>query len=280
VPLLRQLLPSDIRLLIESSPAPLPISFDRSQFELAILNIASNARDAMPDGGSFTICAKRHAPGAISITLSDTGAGMSESVRQRVFEPFFTTKPPDSGTGLGLSVVYALIERAGGSIDVNSSPGRGTSLSLILPIGELTAIAPRTQPAVRQRVRVLLIDDDEDLRTMLANALEQGGCEVSMAASGSEAEWLVQTARHAPQIIVCDNRMPDTDGITLLRKLRMRLPDVPVILISAYLESDGQPFRNEDDFTERLPKPFAPSHLLARVLKVAGERAVVNGEQQ
>ncbi|BDU20941.1 ATP-binding protein [Dyella sp. GSA-30] len=280
VPLLRQLLPPDIRLLIESSPLPLPISFDRSQFELAILNIASNARDAMPDGGSFTICATRHAPAAISITLSDTGAGMSESVRRRIFEPFFTTKPADSGTGLGLSVVYALIERAGGSIDVDSSPGHGTSLTLILPISEPATVAPRTQlAAARQRVRVLLIDDDEDLRALLANALEQGGCDVSMAASGSEAEWLVQTARHAPQIIVCDNRMPDTDGITLLRKLRTHLPDVPVILISAYLESDGQPFRSEDDFTERLPKPFAPSHLLARVLKVAGQRAVVSGEE-
>ena len=277
VPLLRQLLPPDVRLLIESSPMPLPISFDRSQFELAILNIASNARDAMPDGGSFTISARRHATGAVSIALSDTGTGMPESVRQRIFEPFFTTKPADSGTGLGLSVVYALIERAGGSIDVSSSPGAGTTLTLILPLSEHTALLPLTQlMTAQQRVRVLLIDDDEHLRTMLAHALEQGGCDVSMAASGSEAEWQVQTARYAPQIIVCDNRMPDTDGITLLRKLRTRLPDVPVILISAYLESDGQPFRSEDDFTERLPKPFAPSHLLARVLKVAGERMAVS----
>ncbi|HEY9132393.1 MAG TPA: ATP-binding protein [Dyella sp.] len=271
-PLLRQLLPTDVRLIIEVAPSPLPISFDRSQFELAVLNIASNARDAMPDGGSFTLSAERDIDGMVRIAMGDTGIGMPESIRRRIFEPFFTTKAADSGTGLGLSVVYALIERAGGDIDVRSAPGEGTTLILRLP--PCTAALAQTDDeraiAALRRIRVLLIDDDDDLRNMLAHALEQGGCEVGVAASGSEAEWLVQTAR-APQIIVCDNRMPDTDGPTLLKKLRRRLPLVPVILISAYLDNEGQAIHDDDDFTERLPKPFAPSQLLARVLKVAGK---------
>lgn len=133
-PLLRQLLPTDVRLVIDVAPLPLPIGFDRSQFELAVLNIASNARDAMPDGGSFTIQAGRSTDSMVCIAMSDTGTGMPEAIRQRIFEPFFTTKPADSGTGLGLSVVYALIERASGGIDVHSKAGEGTTLTLRLPL--------------------------------------------------------------------------------------------------------------------------------------------------
>lgn len=272
VPLLRQLLPPSVQLRIEPPEHALPIRFDRSQFELAVLNFASNARDAMPDGGEFVIAASMDDDGLATISLSDTGEGMSEDVRRHIFEPFFTTKPTGSGTGLGLSVVYGLIKGAGGELHVTSAPGRGTTFRIELraadDLAEQAALA-----AAQDEVRVLLIDDDDDLRNMLAAALEQGGCRVIGAATGREAERYVESSQPPPQVLVCDNRMPDTDGISLLHRLRRHLPDVPVILISAYLEQDGQSPPPDAVFTERLPKPFAPNHLLARVLHVSGKLA-------
>jgi signal transduction histidine kinase len=267
-PLLRQLLPSSVRLHFRMPETPLPIQFDRSQFELAVLNIASNARDAMPQGGAFTIAVERDGD-AIAISLGDTGEGMPEHVRQRIFEPFFTTKAMGSGTGLGLSVVYGLIDRAGGRIDVATEPGGGAVFRIRLKLADASPATRIAQATIREKVRVLLIDDDEDLRNMLASALENGGCTVSLAATGADAERHVQEAMPSPQIIVCDNHMPDTDGVSLLQRLRMYLPEVPVILISAYLEGDGD-IATDEMFSERLPKPFAPSHLLARVLSAAG----------
>ncbi|HEV7776763.1 MAG TPA: ATP-binding protein [Luteibacter sp.] len=269
-PLLRQLLPPSVRLHIDTPPTPLPIRFDRSQFELAVLNIASNARDAMPDGGDFTVTALREGFDSVAISLRDDGQGMPEAVRQRIFEPFFTTKAMGSGTGLGLSVVYGLVDRANGRIDVTSEPGIGTAFHILLDLADdHIAMDADMSSTIRERIRVLLIDDDEDLRNMLALALENGGCEVSVAATGAEAERHVQDCALQPDIVVCDNRMPDTDGVSLLRRLRTYLPRVPVILISAYLDSDAQP-PADDLYTERLPKPFAPSHLVSRVLKAAG----------
>lgn len=261
-PLLRQLFPPSVRLDMEIGTTPLPICFDRSQFELAILNIASNARDAMPDGGEFSITAE-HAGAFASLTLRDNGFGMPDPVRQRIFEPFFTTKPASKGTGLGLAVIHRLIQNADGRIEVTSSPGAGTSLRVELPI----ATAPADAPAPPSDVRVLLIDDDDDLRQLLASALEGSGCVVSMAANGAEAIRAVDHATLPPQILVCDNRMPDTDGTALLQQLRVRLPKVPAILISAHLESDWQPSPAADAFNIRLPKPFAPDRLIDCVFK-------------
>jgi CheY-like chemotaxis protein len=269
-PLLRQLLPPSVRLHFDTPDAPLPIAFDRSQFELAVLNIASNARDAMPDGGDFTVTIAQEGSRSVSISLRDTGEGMPEAIRQRIFEPFFTTKSMGRGTGLGLSVVYGLIDRAGGRIDVVSEPGNGSVFRILLNIADTTPAEPAIASAARDKVRVLLIDDDDDLRNMLAVALENDGCTVNIAASGAEAERHVEESALSPHVIVCDNRMPDTDGSTLLLRLRTHLPRVPVILISACLENEGQPPLADDMFTERLPKPFEPSHLVSRVLKAAG----------
>lgn len=263
-PLLRQLTPPSIRLSIESAGDALPLHFDRSQFELALMNLVSNAVDAMPGGGTIAIEASRHGDGPVSISVRDDGNGMPEEVRQQIFEPFFTTKPSGSGTGLGLSVVYGMVERAGGNIAVHSAVGEGTTFVVELPAAAAEVMSAAQVPDATG-TRVLLIDDDDDLRQLLATALEKGGCEVSMAANGAEAQWHVRHAVQPPQVLVCDNRMPDTDGPTLLRKLRLQLPRVPVILISACMDDDGQPSVPATEFTERLPKPFAPGVLLERV---------------
>jgi signal transduction histidine kinase/CheY-like chemotaxis protein len=266
-PLLSQLLPSSIQLLIDTPDHELPIHFDRNQFELAVLNLVSNARDAMGENGMCTIMASGHEPSSIMLSIQDTGSGIPEEHLQRIFEPFFTTKPAGSGTGLGLSVVYNLMSTAGGEISVQSVSGVGTTFQLRLPRAR-----PLTEAAAgwaHDVVRVLLIDDDDDLRALLAAALESDGCIVSKAATGAEAEKIIKHATRLPEVLICDHRMPDTDGVTLLHALRKSLPEVPAILISAFLETDGSPPGHADPFSERLPKPFAPDVLAARVQAAA-----------
>ncbi|OOG56352.1 ATP-binding protein [Rhodanobacter sp. C03] len=270
-PLLRQLMPSSVHLSIDTSRIGLPIRFDRSQFELALLNLASNARDAMPDGGRCTIAITSHDASTVTLSIQDSGTGIPEELRHRIFEPFFTTKPVDRGTGLGLSVVYSLIHRAGGDITVHSAPGGGTIFRIQLPMAVTVAVEVPAAPPT-DRIRVWLIDDDDSLRGVLASALEKGGCDVSEAASGAETDRLVEHMGQPPHVLVCDYRMSDTDGTSLLRRLRQTLHSVPAILISAYLESDGSAAGPEDIYSERLPKPFPPSALLARVFAAATRR--------
>jgi signal transduction histidine kinase len=267
-PLLRQLLPPSVRLTIAAGDAELPLLFDRSQFELALLNLGANARDAMPDGGTLSLDASSVDGTRLQISVRDTGKGMSEEVRRRMFEPFYTTKPAGSGTGLGLTVIYGLVERAGGHITVESVPGAGTSLYIDLPLATGNVGTARSSTHA-QPVRVLLIEDEDELRKLLGDALRSGGCEVRAVATGAEAEHLARQAVFAPQVLVCDNHLSDTDGLTLLPKLRRTLPRVPVILISAYLDTDGQPALPVDALTERLPKPFLPTTLVSRVLDAA-----------
>lgn len=276
-PLLRQLLPASVRLRIETPETVLPVDFDRSQFELALLNLASNARDAMPDGGELSLSATRLGLSDIGLTVSDNGMGMSEEVRQRIFEPFYTTKPAGSGTGLGLAVVYSLIEHAGGRIDVEATAGGGTTFHIRLPMAESTLAQVSSPPLTHDEIHVMLIDDDDDLRGLLSAALQDGGCRVSAAASGAEAERMAEQVAFDPQVLVCDNRLPDTDGLTLLSKLRQRMPRVPTILISAYLDTDGRLPNLLDPLTERLPKPFAPNDLVARVIRSARRQTLSPG---
>ncbi|WP_266180563.1 sensor histidine kinase [Dyella humicola] len=135
--MLRQMFPSSVHLAIQANEAPLYIEFDLSQFELAILNIASNARDAMPEGGLFEVIVAPSDAATVSLTLRDNGIGMAEEMKKRIFEPFFTTKPVGSGTGIGLTVVYNLIRAAGGSIEVESQPGIGTAFRIQLPVARV-----------------------------------------------------------------------------------------------------------------------------------------------
>jgi signal transduction histidine kinase len=152
-PMLRQLFDADIQMETQIDPAPLPVRLDRSQFELMVLNIAANARDAMLGGGRFSIAAGRvqtESGQCVEIGLADTGHGMSEEVLRRAFEPFYTTKPADSGTGLGLSVVRDLAENAGGTVEVVSTPGSGTLFRILLPLAPANqgdaSLAPAAAP--------------------------------------------------------------------------------------------------------------------------------------
>lgn len=272
-PLLRQMLPPGARLGIEAPDAPLWVEFDRSQFELALLNLASNACDAMPRGGELAMSIAAVGTDQVLITVSDDGEGMPDEVRQRIFEPFYTTKPADAGTGLGLTVVYALVDRFGGRIEVDSAPGRGTTFRILLPVAAAPGEgAHASTGGPNQPVRVMLVEDDDDLLGLLKSALERGGCDVQATASGREAARLVGEDDFRPQVLVCDSGLRDMDGTTLLASLRTQLPDAPIILISASLDSDAAP-ADADPRTERLPKPFPPDELVTRVWQAARRHA-------
>jgi signal transduction histidine kinase len=270
-PLLHQLLPPTTHLNVKLPDLSFLIDFDRNQFELALLSLVTNARDAMPDGGQCVIEATRFGKNHVEITIRDNGTGMSEETVQRVFEPFFTTKPVGVGTGLGLSVVYDLVNRAGGSIAIDSVLGSGTCVRIRLPM--VQAVAQDARQPSAQSVRVWLIDDDDDLRMLLKAALEQGGCIVDEAANGTQAMRQLATSRSAPQVLICDHRMPDMDGSTLLAHIRERYPTVPAILISSYMEGDNPAGKFAHTLNERLPKPFAPEILLTHVQDMARRNA-------
>jgi CheY-like chemotaxis protein len=271
-PLLQQLLPPTVHLDVKtSSDLSLPIHFDRNQFELALLNLVTNARDAMPEGGLCVIGVTEYGENQVEITLRDSGMGMSDETAQRVFEPFFTTKPIGAGTGLGLSVVYDLVNRAGGIIVIDSALGLGTCVRIRLPMAQTPA--ENVPHARSQSVRVWLIDDDNDLRMLLRAALEQGGCVVDEAANGAQALQQLAESVSAPEVLICDHRMPDMDGSTLLAHIRERYPSIPAILISSYMEGDSASSQSGHVLNERLPKPFAPETLLAHVYDVARRHA-------
>lgn len=274
-PLLLQLLPAAVHLRMHLGETTLPVRFDRSQFELAILNLVANARDAMPEGGELGIGLTRETDtGQVLISIRDTGTGMPDTVRQRIFEPFFTTKPAGRGTGLGLAVVQRLVNEAGGRIEVASVPGEGSTFLIRLPhIQPLGPPFPTLAPQPATGIRVLLIEDDDTLRELLAQTLRKQGCLVSTATSGGEAIRLADDPQQAPQVLVCDDRLPDTNSSALLPQLRQYLPCTPTILISAYQGLEGRT-PPQDDYTERLPKPFAPDLLVARVLQAARRRPV------
>jgi len=268
-PMLRQLLPENVRLSIETPPDTTVAYFDRDQFELALLNLAANSRDAMPDGGTCTITLAREADGWIAVSLADTGEGMSEDTRQRVFEPFFTTKPVGIGTGLGLSVVHGLVERNGGRMSIESTPGKGTSVTLWLR----HALAERepAQPTGDDDIRVLLIDDDDLLRGLLVSSLEDYGYHVKAAHDGRSALKYADDASDPPHVIVCDHHMPDMDGTTVMRHLRDRFPGVPAILISTNAPADAQDAPSMAP-NYRLPKPFSPDRLATQIYEIVGQK--------
>jgi signal transduction histidine kinase/CheY-like chemotaxis protein len=275
-PMLRQLFGSAIAMSVTIDPqSPLPIRFDRSQFELMMLNLAANARDAMPDGGRFALTAERSSPPnapQVLITLTDTGKGMSEDVQKRIFEPFYTTKPSGSGTGLGLAVTYSLIAGAGGEISVASIPDKGSSFRIALPLVEF-ATQPDMNLAPATAIHVLLVEDDHDLRQQLASALIADGCAVDEAADGAHALQIIEaTPMH--DVLICDHHMPGTHGDELYRALRLRMPEVPMILISSTQGGSSDDFR-----VTRLPKPFPPASLLQLVRRVTAGRNEGEGFQ-
>ncbi|WP_090688543.1 ATP-binding protein [Paraburkholderia phenazinium] len=221
---------------------------DANQLELAILNLAINARDAMPGGGKLAVrVGQRVAPdstladGAYVVAeFSDTGTGIPADVISRVFDPFFTTKPIGKGTGLGLSQVYGITRQAGGTARIESEEGRGTTVQLWLPIRERAVSESETVSAVEQKVegikRILVVEDDNEVRGMLVDSLKMLGYVVTEAPDGRTG--LGRLAGDHPDLLMVDFAMPGMNGIDVIAAARKVRDDLPVILATGYADAD------------------------------------------
>jgi two-component system cell cycle sensor histidine kinase/response regulator CckA len=259
-PMLQRLIRQDVTVVVGLTPEAAPIRADRGQVEQIIMNLAVNARDAMPHGGTLTIetanlqldadYAKWHLavkPGPyVALTVTDTGAGMTPDVRARVFEPFFTTKELGKGTGLGLATVDGVVAQSGGSIEVHSEVGKGTSFKVYFPRADATKEdieATEEPPPVARRQgggeTVLVVDDTEALCDLARRLLERQGYTVLVATNAEEAR-LVFERNASIDVLLTDVVMPGASGPELTRDLVERRPSLKVIYMSGYTESDIQ----------------------------------------
>jgi signal transduction histidine kinase len=235
-----------IKVVTELHPHSCRIEVDRAQLQSALLNIASNARDAMLEGGRLTVrtAVESRDQGAamIAITLSDTGTGMDAETADRIFEPFFTTKATGKGTGLGLSQVYGFATQSGGEVRVNSAPGEGTSLTLLLPCVEAkgppsSGISPSTFAALPPSA-ILVVEDNEDVGAFAETLLSELGHEVTRARTGEEALDLTRSAKF--DVVLSDVVMPGMGGLRLAEMLAQEQPNLPVVLATGYSQEITQ----------------------------------------
>lgn len=238
--LLARVLREDIRVELSLAAEALTVRVDRGQLERALINLAINARDAMPDGGVLRITTRRH-EASVVIDVADTGSGMDEETRRRVFEPFFTTKPSGAGTGLGLAMVHGFVHQSDGSVTVASAAGVGSTFSIRLPIAE-SCPSPKSEPAQprgpRGAERLLLVEDEAALRRSTSRALSRRGYQVVQAASAEEALACLDMDASGVALVVTDVIMSGMNGIELAAKLRERRTEVPVVFISGYAPED------------------------------------------
>jgi PAS domain S-box-containing protein len=267
-PLLRNVLGPGITKQFDVDEAMMPVLADPTQLEVAVLNLAINARDAMPDGGILTFTSRPvHVTGDseledgdyIELTISDTGVGMPAEVLERAFEPFFTTKEVGKGTGLGLSMVYGMARQSGGAARIESIPGEGTSVKLYFRKAHeevLEAAAGIDEPASAivplAPVSVLVIDDDPDVRAFIATSLDEIGYRVREASDGREG--LAAIERERPDLVVIDFIMPGMSGADVARKILDKHPDQPILFVSGYSETEAVKRTAPD--TPLLAKPF------------------------
>ncbi len=283
--LLKRLIGEHISLAVEIDPDLRLARLDTTSVEQAIVNLAVNARDAMPNGGQLVITARNvqlksgdvdHAHGVpvgpwIMVAVRDTGAGMSEDVLGRAFEPFFTTKPIGKGTGLGLAMVYGTVAQHDGHLWVESAPGHGTAVRMFLPPApegsavEAT-IPPRVLTPPSRGRAVLLVEDEPSVRAVVTRILSERGFEVIAAIDGEHALTVCDDALLARlSMVVSDVVMPRLGGPELVTALRARRSDLPVLFVSGYPESDALDAVLAMPNTGFLEKPFTPSVLVHAV---------------
>ncbi len=276
VPLLRSTISEDIALVVNTTTEPSFVVADRSQLEQVITNLVLNARDAMPDGGSITIeTSSKHLPTSdlvgepkaiageyLELAITDSGTGVDPEVADQLFEPFTTTKPTGEGGGLGLSTVYAIVNEAGGLINVYTEQGQGTTVRVYLPQAQTS-----TSPAASEWIlddldigvegRVLLVEDNATVREALRSMLVTLGFEVVAAGNGVEALEVLQEQADIA-LLVTDVMMPEMGGIELAGRARAMLPQLKVLLVSGYTETTVEGSRTGDPF---LTKPFTIDEL-------------------
>ncbi|MFZ5796787.1 MAG: ATP-binding protein [Thermodesulfobacteriota bacterium] len=286
--MLGRVIGEDIRLELSSLRATRKIIGDHSQLVQVLMNLAVNARDAMPNGGRLIIetadvdldedYARLYSyvqPGPyVLLSVTDTGIGMSREVMKNIFEPFFTTKGPEAGTGLGLSTVYGTVKQHGGHIHVYSEPDRGTTFKIYLPATDKEKGERAATKALRGRQgseTILVVEDEHVLRQLLADILRPMGYKIHLAANGREALELFNTIQGPLDVLLTDVMMPEMDGRELARRIMDMHPATKVIFMSGYAQSI---IMQNDSTLEQcyfIPKPITPSVLDAKLRQVLGE---------
>jgi PAS domain S-box-containing protein len=283
--LLRRLVGEDIELVTILAPDLASVRIDRGQFEQVIVNLSVNARDAMPNGGRLTIETQNITLGAdfvathagavvgdfVQLAVSDTGHGMDRETLNRLFEPFFTTKDQGKGTGLGLAICYGIVRQAGGNIWVYSEPGRGTTIKVHLPRvdtpPDVIDVDSRAEPP-RGREAILLVEDEGQIRELVARVLRGQGYTVIVASNGEEASRIASDQTLHLDLVVTDVVLPLVGGRELVSRVRRERPLIPVIYMSGYTRGAVADAELLDEHTSFLSKPFTPSELAKKVREV------------
>jgi signal transduction histidine kinase len=264
---------------------------DQAQLELALVNLIINARDAMPEGGTVTVSAENRelesknwadlpAGDYVLVSVTDTGTGIAARDLEKVMEPFFTTKELGKGSGLGLSMVYGFAKQSNGAFRLDSELGRGTIAELWLPrapAGSARQEPPQKDEPQRgpvRQLRILLIDDHEEVRSTTAAVLEDFGHDVVEAANGSDALRTLKGGDCNYDLLISDYAMPHLSGTEFLREARELCPGVPALIITGYAEADA--ISDRPDGVEILLKPFTPRRLEVALSQICGAQAVVN----
>jgi len=270
------------------------VKADKTQFEHVIINLAVNAKDAMPDGGCLTVrtrnisereSLKLSALGIaageyVLVEVEDTGVGIPADVMAKIFEPFFTTKEVGKGTGLGLSTVYGIVKQTGGYVFADSEVGKGTTFRVYLPrhiVENEEELAEQRLEKKRENTRdltgtgrVLLVEDEDSVRNFAARALSRQGYEVLEAGTGVEAMEVMEREKGKVDIVVSDVIMPEMDGPTLLKELRKTNPGLKFIFVSGYPDDAFKRSLDENEAYAFLPKPFTLPQLAAKVKEELG----------
>jgi PAS domain S-box-containing protein len=283
--LLRRLLGENIELIVRAPREPAPVRADSAQIDQVVMNLALNARDAMPRGGKLTIevapvtvdeaYARDHlgvTPGPhVQLVVSDTGVGMDDETRSHVFEPFFTTKEKGKGTGLGLATVFGIIQRSGGTIWVDSAPGAGTTFNILLPrvAASIDAAPDVAEPtSLRGTETVLLVEDQEEVRQVARQILARLGYEVLEARDGAEAVRVCERHQRPIDLLLTDVVMPQMSGRELAERVACTRPDMRVLFMSGYTEDAILQHGILDEGLAFLQKPLEPERLARRVREV------------
>jgi signal transduction histidine kinase len=276
--LLQRMLGENITVMVEAAPGVGRVRLDASQVEQILMNLAVNARDAMPEGGRLIFALSNmevtaEAPGTLRpgsyvvLSVTDTGVGMDAETRARIFEPFFTTKPAGHGTGLGLATVYGILKQSGGDVSVESEPGKGATFRLYVPRVDAPA-EPRPRPAggpsPRGTETVLLVEDADPVRELAAAILRPLGYTVLEAPNATAAMGVVQAHEGALNLLITDVVMPGMNGPRLAERLTAVRPDMRVLYVSGYAE-DALDLRGRGAF---LAKPYTSTGLARKVREV------------
>jgi two-component system cell cycle sensor histidine kinase/response regulator CckA len=289
--ILRRLIGETIAMRVRLDPVLGQVRADPGQVAQVLVNLAVNARDAMPDGGQLLIESMNqdvsasdarghrglHEGRYVVIRVRDTGSGMDENTKTRIFEPFFTTKPPGQGTGLGLSTAYGIVKQSGGYIAVDSSLGSGTTFTIMLPRvfdkpePVVAPVAAESPTSTASRGTVLLVEDETAVREAAKRMLRKYGFVVIEAKNGKDALMLWNEHAHGIDVVLTDVVMPSMGGADLVRSLRATRPDLRVVFMSGYTQGTLEIAADEESATRFLPKPFTADQLVGTLRDLLGE---------